>query len=97
MGGVELIHALSIDSDVHHGPIKGDFQGIPDAGLAGAGRSLRHGIDRAGAVQFIPHQIDNDSGVGTQVAATDLNGDKLPDVIVGNKKGSFVFLSSAAR
>jgi hypothetical protein len=31
--------------------------------------------------------------VGTQVAAVDLNGDKVPDVIVGNKKGGFVFLS----
>ncbi len=48
-----------------------------------------------GSAQFVPHQIDSDSGVGTQVAATDLNGDKLPDVIVGNKKGSFVFLSSS--
>jgi len=52
---------------------------------------LRRGAD--GKVEFIPHQIDDDSGVGTQVAATDLNGDKTPDVIVGNKKGTFVFLS----
>jgi hypothetical protein len=36
--------------------------------------------------------VDNDSGVGTQVAAADVNGDKLPDIIVGNKKGAFVFL-----
>ena len=41
---------------------------------------------------FVPHLIDNDSGVGTQVLAADVNGDKLPDVIVGNKKGVFVFL-----
>jgi hypothetical protein len=43
--------------------------------------------------RFMPHQIDDDSGVGTQVASTDLNGDEVPDVIVGNKKGTFVFLS----
>jgi len=43
-------------------------------------------------VDFIPHLIDNDSGVGTQVMAADVNGDGLPDVIVGNKKGVFVFL-----
>ena len=49
--------------------------------------------DGAEGVRFIPHQIDDDSGVGTQVAATDLNGDGTPDVIVGNKKGTFVFLS----
>jgi hypothetical protein len=46
-----------------------------------------------GSVQFIPHRIDDDSGVGTQVAATDLNADGTPDVMVGNKKGTFVFLS----
>lgn len=49
--------------------------------------------DAERGVRFIPHQIDDDSGVGTQVAAADLDGDKLPDVIVANKKGSFVFLS----
>jgi len=49
--------------------------------------------DKEHGVQFIPHQIDNDSGVGTQVTAVDLNGDGIPDVIVGNKKGVFVFLS----
>lgn len=47
----------------------------------------------SGEVAFIPHQIDDDSGVGTQVAATDLNKDKKPDVIVGNKKGTFLLLS----
>ena len=49
--------------------------------------------DAGGKVQFVPHQIDDNSGVGTQVAATDLNNDKRPDVIIGNKKGTFVFLS----
>jgi hypothetical protein len=49
------------------------------------------------SVSFVPHLIDNDSGVGTQVTFGDLNGDKLPDVIVGNKKGSFVFLHQAKK
>ena len=43
----------------------------------------------AGA-EFIPFLIDEDSGVGTQVIASDINGDGLPEVIVGNKKGTFV-------
>jgi len=43
-------------------------------------------------VEFVPYLIDDDSGVGTEVIAGDVNGDQLPDVIVGNKKGTFVFL-----
>jgi hypothetical protein len=46
---------------------------------------------RKGGAEFIPHLIDNDSGVGTQVTAGDLNKDGKPDVIVANKKGVFVF------
>ena len=43
-------------------------------------------------VDFIPHLIDNDSGVGTQVDAVDLNGDGLIDIVVGNKLGAFINL-----
>ena len=46
------------------------------------------------SVDFVPYQIDNDSGVGTQVVAGDINGDKLPDIVVGNKKGTFVHLQT---
>ena len=49
--------------------------------------------DGKGGVTFIPHIIDTDSGVGTQVTAVDLNGDGVPDIIVSNKKGTFVFIS----
>jgi hypothetical protein len=43
-------------------------------------------------VEFIPHLIDNDSGVGTQITVGDLNGDKKLDVISGNKKGLSIFI-----
>jgi hypothetical protein len=49
--------------------------------------------DKDHGAHYVPHLIDSDSGVGTQVSAIDLNGDGVPDVIVGNKKGVFVFLS----
>lgn len=42
--------------------------------------------------QFIPHLIDTNSGVGTEVTVGDVNGDGRPDIVVGNKKGTFVFL-----
>jgi FG-GAP-like repeat len=44
-----------------------------------------------GMTTFLPHQIDNDSGIGTQFVVDDINGDKLPDIVVANKKGVFVF------
>jgi hypothetical protein len=43
-------------------------------------------------VDFVPTLIDSESGVGTQVVAGDVDGDKRPDVVVANKKGAFVFL-----
>lgn len=45
-----------------------------------------------GKVQYLPHIIDEDSGIGTQVVAGDVNGDGKPDVVVGNKRGQFVLL-----
>jgi hypothetical protein len=45
-----------------------------------------------GGVDWIPHLIDDNSGVGTQVMATDLNGDGRPDIVVGCKMGAFVHL-----
>lgn len=40
-----------------------------------------------GRARFVPHLIDDDSGVGTQVSALDVNRDGKVDVLVANKKG----------
>lgn len=41
--------------------------------------------------KWIPHLIDDNSGVGLHVVVQDINKDKLQDIIIGNKKGVFVF------
>lgn len=46
---------------------------------------------KEGAVDWVPRVIDDNSGTGTEVKARDFNGDGKPDVLVGNKKGVFVF------
>ncbi len=48
-------------------------------------------------VDFVPQLIDSDSGVGTQVVARDFTGDKKPDIVVGNKKGTFVFIQEPTK
>lgn len=45
---------------------------------------------------FVPHLLDDYTGVGTQVVAADLNGDSKNDVLVGNKLGTTLFLQGAA-
>ena len=45
-----------------------------------------------GKARFIPHLIDSNSGVGTQVTSKNIDGGKTPSIVVGNKKGTFVFV-----
>jgi len=44
-------------------------------------------------VKFVPHLIDDASGVGVQIAVKDVNGDDRPDVLTASKLGTFVFLN----
>jgi hypothetical protein len=46
---------------------------------------------QAGKTAFVPHPIDGDSGHGTQFVVADFDGDRLPDVVTSNKKGTHVF------
>ncbi len=44
-----------------------------------------------GQVDFIPNLVDDNSGVGTQVTVGYVSSKKYPDIVVGNKKGVFIF------
>ena len=49
-----------------------------------------------GGVRYIPHAIDDRSGVGVQLQATDVNGDGRNDILTVSKLGTFVFLNRGA-
>jgi hypothetical protein len=73
-----------------HGP-KGDAE--PNAAAVVYWfKTVRDASKKSGSATFIPYQVDNNSGVGTQVKAVDLNGDGYPEIVVGNKKGGFVHM-----
>lgn len=48
--------------------------------------------DQTGA-HFVPHLIDDASGVGTQIVTADLDGDGIPDILTVSKLGAFVFFT----
>jgi hypothetical protein len=48
-------------------------------------------VRKNGQAEFVRHQIDDHSGVGTQFEVADVNGDGLLDVAIGNKHGVFLF------
>ena len=44
-----------------------------------------------GGAEFVPELIHNRSGVGSHVAAADLNSDGSPEIITSTKRGTFIF------
>ena len=47
-----------------------------------------------GKIEFIPHLIHDDSGVGTSIAVGDVNADGKPDIVTAARHGVFVFLNT---
>lgn len=48
-------------------------------------------------VEWVPHLIDNASGVGTNMLVTDVNGDGKPDVLTTSRMGTFVFFNELSK
>ncbi len=75
-----------------HGPT-----GDPDPGAAAVLYWFRLVRGADGHVDWVPHLIDADSGVGRQIGVADANGDGRLDLIISNKKGTYVFLHEARK
>ena len=75
-----------------HGP-KGDIE--PEAAPVLYWFQLTRRPD--GQVRYVPHLIDDQSGVGCQVVAADVNGDGRPDILTVSKLGAFVFVNRSAK
>ena len=71
-----------------HGP-KGDVDA--NAAPVVCALLLRRGPNHTAT--YVPHVLNDNTGVGTQVFAADINGDGRPDIVVGNKRGTAVLLS----
>ena len=46
----------------------------------------------ADGIDWIPFQANGDTGIGRQLTIGDLNGDRLPDIVVGGMKGANILL-----
>lgn len=46
-----------------------------------------------GQVRYLPHLIDDASGVGVQISVADVNQDGRPDILTASKLGTFLFVS----
>ncbi len=49
--------------------------------------------DGNGGATFVPHRIDDKSGIGVQLTAVDVNGDGRVDILTVSKLGAFLFLN----
>ncbi|TWT86984.1 PVC-type heme-binding CxxCH protein [Neorhodopirellula pilleata] len=65
-------------------PIVAWFQCVRSGGIEGKAEGSRGGSQ---GIEFVPHIIDDQSGVGVEVLVADLNNDQQPDVVSSNKLG----------
>jgi putative membrane-bound dehydrogenase-like protein len=46
----------------------------------------------AAKVDWLPYKADDEAGIGRQLTVGDINGDQLPDIVVGGMKGAHVLI-----
>jgi Domain of Unknown Function (DUF1080)/FG-GAP-like repeat len=54
---------------------------------------VKHNPKADGGAEFVPTLVHNMSGVGSQIALKDLNGDGRPDIVTSGIFGTFVFFN----
>jgi hypothetical protein len=72
----------------------GDNYGSPDAQTPPVLYWFKLVRKPGGQVEFVPHLFNNNSGVGTQIVAIDMNGDGKPDILTSARKGAFIFFNN---
>lgn len=71
-----------------HGP-QGDIE--PNAPAVVYWFQLQRTAD---GVRFVPHLVDDNSGVGLQIAVQDVTGDGRVDIVTASKLGTFLFVAT---
>ncbi len=74
-----------------HGPLGGFEPNAP--AVVYWFKLVRSGEGRA---NFIPYLVDDNSGIGVEIATGDLTGNGYPDIVTSNKQGTFIFLNRPA-
>tara|TARA_R110000868_G_scaffold379928_1_gene645911 strand:- start:36828 stop:38012 length:1185 start_codon:yes stop_codon:yes gene_type:complete len=100
-------HLISNTTAQTHSTIMADINGDGKKELVTGKRYLAHNGNDAGDsdapillyIEFTPsetpyfkeHIIDSDSGAGLNIVVEDMNEDRIPDIVIANKNGVFLF------
>jgi hypothetical protein len=71
----------------------GDNYGTPDVQSPAVLYWFKLRRKPGGQVEFEPHLVNNNSGVGTQILAVDMNSDGKVDILTAARKGVFIFFN----